>query len=248
MAERLIATILGVRIDRLSVAEALATLERLALDGGAHHVVTVNPEFIMLAQQDRAFREVLNAADLSLADGVGVVWASRLLGQPVPERVAGVDTLRALARFAAGAHLRVFLLGAGDGVAEAAARVLQAQNPGLEIAGTYAGSPAPEEEEAIVSLIRRTRPDILFVAYGAPRQDQWIAHTQARLRVPLAMGVGGAFDFIAGVLRRAPRWMQRLGIEWLYRLVQEPQRWRRMVALPRFAWRVLFQALERGRG
>lgn len=231
--------ILGVRVDLISPEEAMAYLRHYAFDGRSHHIVTVNPEFIMTAQKNVEFRHVLNQSDLALPDGIGVVWASRLLGHPLRERVTGVDTVRALARFAAEHGLRPFLLGARPGVAEEAAAVLQRENPGLTIAGTYAGSPAPEEEETIIALIQSARPDFLFVAYGAPWQDLWIARTRPRLHIPIAMGVGGALDFIAGRAKRAPRWMQRLGLEWLHRLIQEPWRWRRMLALPRFAFRIL---------
>jgi N-acetylglucosaminyldiphosphoundecaprenol N-acetyl-beta-D-mannosaminyltransferase len=244
-SERSTVAILGVRIDRLCSAEALEALGRFATDGGSHHVVTVNPEFIMAARRNPEFMETLREADLALPDGIGVVWASRLLQRPVAGRITGVDTVRALARFAAERHLRPFLLGAAEGVAEAAARELRRANPALEIAGVYAGSPRPEDEDAIVTLIRAVRPDMLFVAYGAPQQDLWIARTRRRLGVPLAMGVGGTLDFIAGKRRRAPRCMQRLGIEWLYRLLQEPRRWRRMLALPRFAALVIWSALTR---
>ena len=135
-------------------------------------------------------------------------------------------------------------MGAAPGVAEAAGQALQAQHPSLEIAGAYAGSPAASEEEAIVSHIRAARPDFLFVAYGAPRQDLWIARNLGRLGVSLAMGVGGTFDFIAGRARRAPRWMRGAGLEWLHRLAHEPWRWRRMLALPHFAALVLLARLR----
>jgi N-acetylglucosaminyldiphosphoundecaprenol N-acetyl-beta-D-mannosaminyltransferase len=135
--------------------------------------------------------------------------------------------------------LRVFLLGAQPGVAEATSDILCARYPGLIIAGTYAGSPAPAEDDALVALVNKATPDILFVAYGAPQQDLWIARNRERLNTGVAVGVGGAFDFISGRRRRAPRWVQRIGMEWLFRLYKEPWRWRRMLALPRFAWAVL---------
>ena len=246
-AERLAAparlTLLGTRVDLVTPAQALNFMDRFATDGGAHHVITLNPEFIMTAQRDQAFRAVIERADLVLPDGVGVIWASRLYGHPLQERVTGVDTVRALAGLAAQRGLRPFLLGAAPGVADEAARVLQTENPGLEIAGTYVGSPAVEEEDAIVELIRAAHADFLFVAYGAPKQDLWIARNRERLGVPVSMGVGGTFDFITGKTQRAPRWMQRAGIEWLHRLIKEPWRWRRMLALPRFAVGVLMERM-----
>mgnify|MGYP005860163093 CR=1 FL=1 len=237
-------TILGVRVDPVTPEEALARMKAFAGDGGQHHVVTVNPEFIMTARRNPEFRQVIAAADLAIPDGIGVIWACRLYGYPLRERVTGVESVLALARFAAETGRRLFLLGAAPGVAEAAGQALQAQHPSLEIAGAYAGSPAASEEEAIVSHIRAARPDFLFVAYGAPRQDLWIARNLGRLGVSLAMGVGGTFDFIAGRARRAPRWMRGAGLEWLHRLAHEPWRWRRMLALPHFAALVLLARLR----
>jgi N-acetylglucosaminyldiphosphoundecaprenol N-acetyl-beta-D-mannosaminyltransferase len=231
--------ILGVRVDDVTMDEALARLQRMVAHGGSHQVVTVNPEFIMRAQDDATFRRVLAEADLAIPDGQGLLWAARYLGRPLRQRVAGSDLAPALADLAGQRGYRLFLLGAAPGVAERAAAVLERRHPGVQIVGTYAGSPAPAEEEAIVARIRATRPDFLLVAYGAPAQDLWIHRNQPRLQVPVAIGVGGTLDFIAGVRKRAPVWMQRLGLEWLFRLIQEPRRWRRMLALPRFAWRVL---------
>jgi N-acetylglucosaminyldiphosphoundecaprenol N-acetyl-beta-D-mannosaminyltransferase len=137
---------------------------------------------------------------------------------------------------AAAKDYRLYFLGAAHGVAEQAAAVLRAKYPALQVVGTYPGSPAPAEDEAIVARVRAARPDALFVAYGAPQQDKWIARNAARLGVPLLMGVGGTFDFIAGTVPRAPRWMRRAGIEWLYRLMLQPWRWKRQVAIWQFAW------------
>lgn len=235
------AELLGVPVHILTPAEAVAHITAMVEERTPHHVVTVNPEFIMMARRNSAFRTVLCQADLSLPDGIGVVWACRLMGYPLSERVTGVDTLTALAGVCAGRGFRPFLLGAGPGVAEKAGEVLRRAHPGLEIAGTYAGSPSPAEEDHIVSLVRAARPDLLFVAYGAPQQDLWIARNLARSEVPVAMGVGGAFDFLAGVTPRAPKWMQDAGLEWLYRLLRQPWRWRRMVVLPRFALLMLIE-------
>lgn len=233
------ARILGIRVDNVDQTEAIERLLALAESGGTHQVVTVNPEFIMRAQTDEAFRAVLLAADLALADGVGLLWAARFLGAPLRGRATGTDSLILLAPHAARRGLSFFLLGAAPGVAEAAAARLQREVPGLRIAGTYAGSPSPEEEAEIVERVRQAAPHFLFVAYGAPQQDLWIARNLKRLGVPVAMGVGGAFDYVSGRAPRAPAILRRVGLEWLYRLIRQPWRWRRMLALPQFALRVL---------
>lgn len=244
MASR--AEVLGVGVDRVTCEEALAQIQSLVRGGGVHQVVTVNPEFVMLAQRDELFSQVLERADLALADGIGLVGAARLLGHWLPERVAGSDLVPLIAQRAAKMGWRLYFLGAAPGVAERAARRLRERFPGLQVAGTYAGSPAAEEEDEIVALVKAARPDILFVAYGAPAQEVWIARNLNHLNVPVCMGIGGAFDFIAGRAKRAPLWVQRLGLEWLHRLLHEPWRWRRMLALPKFAWLVVRECLTKG--
>jgi len=233
--------ILGVRVDDVTVDQALRIMEGYVADGRPHHVVTVNPEFVMQAQRDARFRVVLDEADLALPDGVGLIWASRVLGRPLRERVTGSDGLPRIARRSAEQGYRLFLLGAAPGVAERAAEILRRENPGLRIVGTYPGSPDPAEEDDLVARVVEARPDCLFVAYGAPRQDLWIHRNLHRLGVPVCMGVGGAFDYIAGVAPRAPEWMRDRGLEWLYRLARQPWRWRRMLALPQFVLRVLWE-------
>lgn len=207
----------------------------------ARHVCTTNPEFMMVAQDDVNFRNILRRADLCVPDGVGLLWAARRLGHSLPERVTGSDGVPRIAERAARAGWRLYLLGAAPGVAEKAAEVLQARFPGLQIAGTRSGSPALEEEDALVAYVNASGADILFVAYGAPQQDKWIARNLPRLNVSMAMGVGGAFDFIAGIVPRAPVWMREAGLEWLFRLYLQPWRMRRMLRLPRFVWAVLRQ-------
>jgi N-acetylglucosaminyldiphosphoundecaprenol N-acetyl-beta-D-mannosaminyltransferase len=241
-------TFLGVRVHNVDSEQALHLLDAFVREGRPHHVVTVNPEFVMEARRMPEFRDVLTRAHLALPDGVGLLLAARIQGTRLKERVTGVDTLARAAAMAARKGYRLFLLGAAPGIAEETARRLQQASPGLEIAGTYAGSPAPEEEDEIVARIIAAAPDMLFVAYGAPRQDIWIARNLHRLNVPVAMGVGGAFDFIAGRAKRAPKWMQRAGLEWLHRLVREPWRWRRMLALPRFLIRVVAERVTGGVG
>jgi N-acetylglucosaminyldiphosphoundecaprenol N-acetyl-beta-D-mannosaminyltransferase len=233
--------ILGVRVDAVTYDEALARIEAFVRAGGPHQVVTVNPEFIMEAQHNAAFRNVLNRAALNVPDGARILWAARRLGRPLAEQVAGVDLVERIAARAAQRGWRVFLLGAAAGVAERTAQVLTGRYAGLTIVGTYAGSPAPEEEESIVARIRTAQPDILLVAYGAPAQDLWLARNLARTGAAVGMGVGGSFDYIAGVIKRAPRWMRERGLEWLYRLIRQPWRWRRMAVLPRFVIAVMRQ-------
>ncbi len=236
--------ILGVRVDDVDEAEALQLIEGYVESGTAHQVVTINPEFIIAAQQDAHFMAILNGASLALPDGIGVLWAARFLGRPLKGRVTGVDTTRRIAVLAAQRGYRLFLLGAAPGVAERTAARLRADYPALAVAGTHAGSPALEEEDEIVARIQATRPHVLFVAYGAPHQDRWIDRNLERLGVPVAMGVGGSFDFISGVAKRAPRWMRAWGLEWLHRLLCQPWRWRRMLALPRFVWLVAWSRLK----
>ncbi len=237
--------ILGVRVHRITMGEALNEIARLVESGGEHYVVTVNPEFVMTARRWPGFRRVLNAADLSLPDGIGLVLASRFLGMPVPERVAGSDLVPRLAGIAAERGWGLFLLGAAPGVADRAADALRSRFPRLRIAGTFAGSPRPEHEGEILPLIQEAKPEILLVAYGAPAQEMWIARNLPRVHVPLAMGVGGVFDFLAGEKKRAPMWARRIGVEWLFRLAQEPRRWRRQLALPRFALLVAMEWMRR---
>jgi N-acetylglucosaminyldiphosphoundecaprenol N-acetyl-beta-D-mannosaminyltransferase len=230
--------ILGVEVDDVTEEEALAHVQKYIEDGDLHQIATVNVEFIMEARRNPAFREVLARADLCVPDGVGVLWAARRQKRPLRERVAGVDLVERIAARSSEQGWRLYFLGAASGVAEQAAQTLSRRYPGLKVAGCYAGSPRQEEEKEIVAWVKASRPDVLFVAYGAPRQDLWIARNQARIGVPVALGVGGAFDFIAGVARRAPRWVQRAGLEWLHRLAREPWRLRRQMALPRFVWLV----------
>ncbi|MCS7259617.1 MAG: WecB/TagA/CpsF family glycosyltransferase [Anaerolineae bacterium] len=237
--------ILGVRVDRVTFQQTLALIETFIAQGTPHQIVTVNPEFVMLAQRNPTFRQVINQSALALPDGIGVWWASRYLGCPVPERVPGVDLVVRLAQLSAHKGYRMYFLGAMPGVAARAAAVLQARFPGAVVAGSYSGSPRLEENTALVERIRAKDPDILFVAFGAPAQDLWIARNLETLSVPVCMGVGGSFDYIAGVRPLAPQWMRNLGLEWLYRLITQPWRWRRMLALPLFVWYVCWSRWNR---
>ncbi len=233
--------LLGLPVDGITYAQWLEQIQRWieAADGRARHVCTINPEFIMIARQDAIFHVILERADLCVPDGVGLLWAARQHRMPLPERVTGSDGVPIIAERAAQRSWRLYLLGAAPGVAEKTAAILCKRYPGLQIAGVYSGSPAPEEEDAIIERVNASRADILFVAYGAPEQDKWIARNLPRLRVTMAMGVGGSFDFIARIVPRAPLWMRRLGVEWLFRLLRQPWRLRRMLRLPLFVLAVL---------
>ena len=232
-------TLLGVPVDPLTEAEAVDWVARAITQRRPRLVISVNPERIMHAQRDPAFEAILRNADLALADGAGVVWAARRLGHPPPERVAGVDFVAALAARGAAAGWRFFFLGGGPGVAEAAGRVLSQRYPGFTLAGAHAGSPQPASDAATIDAVRSSGAQLLFLAYGASAEEAWLARNLAASGATVGMGVGGAFDFISGRVRRAPRWMRDLGLEWLFRLSHQPWRWRRMIALPRFVIRVM---------
>lgn len=236
---RVALTLMRVPIHDVTMDETIAWVSYWIAHGQSAQIATVNPEFLMRARQDIDFEAVLNRAALCIPDGIGIVWAARLRGSPLRERVTGSDLVPRLAREASEHGWRVFFLGAAPGVAQTAASILAKRHPELQIAGCHAGSPAPEEEAEIIKKVKETRADLLLVAYGAPKQDLWLARNLKYTGATVGIGVGGSFDFLAGVSRRAPRWMQRIGLEWLHRLIQEPGRWRRQMALPRFAWLVL---------
>ena len=220
---------------------------RLALHSSqpTRQVCTVNPEFIMTARRQPTFAQVLAEADLCTPDGVGVLWAARRAGVRLNERVTGSDGIHHICERAAAQGWRVFFLGAAPGIAERAAAELARLYPGLSVAGTHAGSPADTDWPVIRQRLTAAHADLLFVAYGHPRQDIWIHQHREELPVAVALGIGGAFDFVAGTAPRAPLWLRRLGLEWLYRLARQPWRLRRMAALPLFALLVLLQWARR---
>jgi len=217
---------------------ALDRIVQLVDEGGHHLVATVNPEFVMRARSDQEFARVLESADLCLADGSGVVWAARRQGCTMREPVTGVDLIPRLAALCAQRHFRLFLLGAEPGVAVDLASRLRAEHPDLEVQG-HAGSPDPSSDAETIAMIQRHKPHVLLVAYGHPHQELWIDRMSDRLGVAVAIGVGGAFDYLTGRVPRAPGWMRRAGLEWLFRLIRQPWRIKRMAVLPIYALRVL---------
>ncbi|MCX7780071.1 MAG: WecB/TagA/CpsF family glycosyltransferase [Negativicutes bacterium] len=221
------------------MAEAVTRCERFILDGQPHLVATANAEMLMLAQEDEELADILRQADLVVPDGAGVVWAARQQGQPLPERVAGFDLVQRLLELAAAKAYSVYMLGGAPGIAQQAAARAKTLYPGLHVAGINDGYFSPEQEDTILSAIREAKPHILLVALGVPRQEKWIVRHRQELKTPLAIGVGGTFDVMAGAVARAPLWMQNSGLEWLYRLLLQPSRAKRMLALPRFALRVM---------
>jgi N-acetylglucosaminyldiphosphoundecaprenol N-acetyl-beta-D-mannosaminyltransferase len=233
--------ILGVRVDDVSFDEMMETIARFVREGGAHQIVTVNTEYLIAAQCDTEFTEILRRTALNVPDSVGILWAARWLGHPLRERVTGSDGIYRIAELCAQRGYRLYLLGAAPGVADQVAQTLVDRCPALVVCGTHSGSPDLNAQMAISCAIREAGADVLLVAFGQLPQEKWIARNCAHTGAAVAMGVGGAFDFVAGVQTRAPHWMRRIGLEWLYRLVREPRRWRRMLALPQAAWLVFWQ-------
>lgn len=229
---------LGVRVDDVTLDEAVRLIVGFIEARRPRQIATVNPEFVMAARRLPKFKNVLNGADLCVPDGVGLLWGSRLLSRPLRGRVPGVDLVWGLAGVCAERGWSMFLLGGFDGVGQRSGERFRERFPELRVAGCYEGGP---DEPESVDQVRQAKPEVLLVAYGAPAQDLWIQEHASELEVPVSIGVGGSFDFIAGRAKRAPGWMRRLGLEWLHRLVLEPWRWRRQLVLPQFAILMLRQ-------
>jgi len=217
---------------------ALRRIEGFVAEGGAHLVATVNPEFVMRANQDKEFARVLESADLCLPDGTGVVWAARRQGCSIRGPVAGVDMIPLLADMCARRSFPLFLLGAAPGVASELASRLRSEHADLQVAA-YSGAPDPSEDAQTLKLIHEHSTKVLLVAFGHPKQELWIDRLKNRLGVAVAIGMGGAFDYVTGRVPRAPAWMRNAGLEWSYRLYKQPWRARRMAVLPVYAIRVL---------
>jgi N-acetylglucosaminyldiphosphoundecaprenol N-acetyl-beta-D-mannosaminyltransferase len=237
--------ILGVPIDVLTMEQAVNLIEGFLQEGGRRQVVTANAEMIYRAQNNPEFQQILNTVDLVTADGSGVVWAAARLGQPLPERITGIDLLVQLVKLAAEKNYSVYFLGGAPGVAEQAAAKLQETYSNLNILGTKHGYFSSAEEDNLVTELKSLAPNFLFVGLGSPKQEELIARIIGQLPGTVAMGVGGSFDVLSGQISRAPGWMQQAGLEWFYRLVKEPWRWKRMSVLPRFMLKVFREAKVR---
>ena len=239
---------MGCLIDNLSMEETLQTIEGFIASGCPHQHVVVNVDKLVKANRDEELRRIINECALINVDGMPVVWASRLLGRPLKERVAGVDLFEALMGRAATKGWRVFLLGAREEVVSGVKSIYERRYPGLVVAGYRNGYWKPEEEAGVVAQIREARADLLFVAISSPKKEQFLGRYQAEMRIPFAMGVGGTFDVAVGKVKRAPVWMQKAGLEWFYRFLQEPTRMFRPYFVDDMAFFLLLaKELARGR-
>jgi len=254
--------ILNIKIDNFTGREVTEKIEEFLNSSASHYVITANPEMVVAAEKDNEFRKIINNADLVIPDGFGLILASRFLAGPekLSERITGVDLVYKIAKILAENSIKrkVFFLGAKEGVAKAAAEKLKKVFPGLEICGTFSGDAgekgSPRFDNQVeagdriaVSIVNQAKPDVLFIAYGAPKQEKWIARNLKKMpSVNLAIGVGGAFDIISGRIKRAPSWMRNAGLEWLWRLIQEPRRIGRIYnATIKFGWQVFTLSLKK---
>lgn len=222
--------VLGVGFHSLTMDEAIAAGARLSDCEGFHYVVTPNPEFILAAKKDKTFHRVLNRADLALPDGIGVIYAAKILGRPLKSKVPGIDFAAGLMAELAKSGAGLFLLGAKPGVAEIAAKNLRKTYPGLNICGIHDGY--FKEDTPVIEKIKDSGAAVLFTCLGAPKQELWMAQNGPSTGVHLAVGLGGSLDVFAGTAERAPEIWQKLGLEWLHRLIKEPKRIGRMARLP----------------
>ena len=219
----------GITVDNLTIQEAALIVDGFIKQGAPHLIVTPNPEIIVACQNDQELKGIINRADLRVPDGISMVVVSKILKRPLKERVSGIDLMLKITE---NPDRRVFLLGGGPGVTEAAAKKLKAK-----IVGTHHGY--FDNDQEVIAKIKVTKPEILFVGLGGGRQERWANHHLAELGVPVVMVIGGSLDVISGLKKRAPKIFQKLYIEWLYRLITEPKRWKRQLALPKFLWLML---------
>ena len=227
----------GFRIDCVTMGDALALCEKFIEEGGPHHIVTADASMVMTSLENSEFKEIAARAALVTPDGAGILWASKKLKTPVPAKVSGVELSEKLVALSGEKGWRVYFLGAGPGVAEAAAQRMREKHPGANIVGVRDGYFKPADEEAVIAEVSATRPDILLVALGIPRQEKLIDRYKGQFGAKVLIGVGGTLDVFSGTVKRAPIWMQRAGLEWLWRVSSNPNaaRFKKLAALPRFA-------------
>lgn len=234
--------ILGVNVHPLTMEQSVAYLEDRLVEGEKAFVVTANAEIIMMCQHDAKYNRIVEEmADLVLPDGAGAVWAGRHLGYTVPERVAGFDLYLRLMELSSKKGYKAFFFGSSPGVAEAAKAKCEAMYPGAQVVGLRNGYFTQEDVPQIIEEINASGAEMLFCALGAPKQEYWIAEHLEQLKPKIIMGIGGSFDVLAGKMERAPKWMQDASLEWLFRLYKQPSRFIRMMALPKFALKVIFK-------
>lgn len=232
-------SIYGIPFSKLPMSETVEVLREAVLSKQSHHVITANPIMVMAAMEDPAIMRVMQSAEMVVPDGTGVVWAANYCGDPVAERVPGYELLHELLRVGENYRWGVYLLGSTPEVIQETAVRLQQQYPAIRIVGYRDGFFGSDEDDQVVAAIREAAPDLLFVARGADTQEPWINKFKETLQVPVMMGVGGSFDVISGKTKRAPKLFQKLRLEWFYRLLREPSRAGRMLALPKFALKVI---------
>ncbi len=233
------ADILGCSIDIVDIHEALEHIDFLIEAGKTEQVITLNAEIAYAAREDQQLQKIINSASLVTPDGIGIVWAGRLMGYDIKDRVTGIDLAYRVSEKAVNQGWKIYLLGAAPGMADKAAVNLSSLYPGLQIAGSDHGYHKKEDMAEVIKRINLTQPDILLVALGAPRQELWINEYKAELDVSVCIGVGGSFDVIAGEKKRAPEFFIKFNLEWLYRLLAEPSRIKRQAILPLFVLQVL---------
>ena len=233
-----IVEILGVPVASLTMGEAVEQAERWMDERRGALIATANAEMIMNATRDEELLDILQSADLVVPDGAGTVWAAHHLGHAMPERVAGYDLTQALLKRAPEKKRRVFFFGSAPGVAEKARQKAEALYPGIQIVGVRNGYFSEAEEPEIIREIRDAEPDLLLAALGVPKQEKWLKKYKEELGVPVSIGVGGTLDVMAGTAKRAPVWMQKAKLEWLFRGILQPKRAGRLLALPKFVFRV----------
>lgn len=236
--------ILGVSVDKVTMNQAVDKVKNFLGEDKIHTIYTPNAEIMMSAQRDTNLKNILNEADMLVADGAGVVLASRILGTGLPEKVSGIDLTKNAFQMDTGRRIKYFLFGSKPGVAETAAGNLTAAYPGIEVVGCRNGYFSNKDDAEIVDLINSSNADILLVALGAPKQEKWIHEHKNNLKVKICVGVGGSLDVFAGVVSLAPDFFRRNGLEWLYRLYKEPRRYKRMLDLPRFILLTLAKKLN----